>query len=636
MAETKVINLEVKDNSEEAAKAFEKLSKAIDKTEKSANDLDATFEEVYGDLKPLTARMGEAEDRLYEMSLAGQQATQEYKDLLGAVGNYKKVQMQTDLVIDAAAQTLDQKLVGALQGATSAFAGVQGVMGLMGSESEELEKALLKVQSAMALVEGVRGVREALPAFSGLATMIKGPLIKAFTTLKGAIITTGIGALVVALALVADSMGLFSDGTEDAAEAQAKLDADLKRTNDSLDRQKESLNKLLSIQSDYTRQTLIDAKKRGASQDELTQIELQGSKDRLKTLQEELGNKRGLMLWFSKNGSNDQYEAATKAYQDATQAYKEQKFLVQEKEQELLDAKKDKLNEEKHLRVDKRKEIKDAESAIEKERIQNLLNLENEFLAQLEQAETEYYNSKLTDEQLEIQNTQDKYFNLIEQARQYNLDTSILEQAQKDELARINNEYRQQEKEAQDAKDKAKKDSDAKDLADDKAILDTKYKMTYDTINALMGLNDLFSAKNEKDARKQFKINKALSLAQASIQTFQAVTGALTAGGNPLKLATGAQFIEAGIAAAVGAANIAKIAGTQFDDGGSAGGGGSSAPNINTNTPQSIQPNFNIVGDSGVNQLDALKSQPSKAYVVSGEVSSAQALDRNRQRNATL
>jgi len=636
MAETKVINLEVKDNSEEAAKAFEKLSKAIDKTEKSANDLDATFEEVYGDLKPLTARMGEAEDRLYEMSLAGQQATQEYKDLLGAVGNYKKVQMQTDLVIDAAAQTLDQKLGGALQGATSAFAGVQGVMGLMGSESEELEKALLKVQSAMALVEGVRGVREALPAFSGLATMIKGPLIKAFTTLKGAIITTGIGALVVALALVADSMGLFSDGTEDAAEAQAKLDADLKRTNDSLDRQKESLNKLLSIQSDYTRQTLIDAKKRGASQDELTQIELQGSKDRLKTLQEELGNKRGLMLWFSKNGSNDQYEAATKAYQDATQAYKEQKFLVQEKEQELLDAKKDKLNEEKHLRVDKRKEIKDAESAIEKERIQNLLNLENEFLAQLEQAETEYYNSKLTDEQLEIQNTQDKYFNLIEQARQYNLDTSILEQAQKDELARINNEYRQQEKEAQDAKDKAKKDSDAKDLADDKAILDTKYKMTYDTINALMGLNDLFSAKNEKDARKQFKINKALSLAQASIQTFQAVTGALTAGGNPLKLATGAQFIEAGIAAAVGAANIAKIAGTQFDDGGSAGGGGSSAPNINTNTPQSIQPNFNIVGDSGVNQLEALKSQPSKAYVVSGEVSSAQALDRNRQRNATL
>ena len=159
--------------------------------------------------------------------------------------------------------------------------------------------------------------------------------------------------------------------------------------------------------------------------------------------------------------------------------------------------------------------------------------------------------------------------------------------------------------------------------------------MTYGTLNALMSLNDLFNAKNEKDARRQFKINKALSLAQASIQTFQAVTGALTAGGNPVKLATGAQFIEAGIAATIGAANIAKIAGTEFEGGGTIGGGsGSQTPNLST--PQSVQPNFNIVGDSGVNRLDALKSQPSKVYVVSGEVTSAQALDRNRQRNATL
>jgi hypothetical protein len=169
----------------------------------------------------------------------------------------------------------------------------------------------------------------------------------------------------------------------------------------------------------------------------------------------------------------------------------------------------------------------------------------------------------------------------------------------------------------------------------DKELLDSKYEMTYGTLNALMSLNDLFNAKNEKDARRQFKINKALSLAQASIQTFQAVTGALTAGGNPVKLATGAQFIEAGIAATIGAANIAKIAGTEFEGGGTIGGGGGvQTPNLST--PQSVQPNFNIVGDSGVNQLDALKSQPSKVYVVSGEVSSAQALDRNRIRNATF
>ena len=47
-------------------------------------------------------------------------------------------------------------------------------------------------------------------------------------------------------------------------------------------------------------------------------------------------------------------------------------------------------------------------------------------------------------------------------------------------------------------------------------------------------------------------------------------------------------------------------------------------------------PSFNVVGDSGVNQLAELQQQPAQAYVVSGEVTTAQALDRNRVQNATL
>ena len=37
-----------------------------------------------------------------------------------------------------------------------------------------------------------------------------------------------------------------------------------------------------------------------------------------------------------------------------------------------------------------------------------------------------------------------------------------------------------------------------------------------------------------------------------------------------------------------------------------------------------------------MNQLAQLQQQPLQAYVVSGEVTSAQALDRNRMKNATL
>ena len=153
-------------------------------------------------------------------------------------------------------------------------------------------------------------------------------------------------------------------------------------------------------------------------------------------------------------------------------------------------------------------------------------------------------------------------------------------------------------------------------------------------MSALSILNDAFqlsAGKSEKDQRRAFKAQKAFNLASALTNTFLAVTGALTAGGNPIKLATGTQFVEAGIAAAAGAVQIAKIAGTQFDSGGSSAGGNDVAT-----APTMSAPQFNVVGQSGVNQLASLNQQPVQAYVVSGQVTSQQALDRNRLANATL
>ena len=78
---------------------------------------------------------------------------------------------------------------------------------------------------------------------------------------------------------------------------------------------------------------------------------------------------------------------------------------------------------------------------------------------------------------------------------------------------------------------------------------------------------------------------------------------------------------------------IAKIAGTQFDSSSfskdTGGDNGGSAPTMSA-------PQFNVVGQSGVNQLASLNQQPVQAYVVSGQVTSQQALDRNRLANATL
>jgi hypothetical protein len=72
--------------------------------------------------------------------------------------------------------------------------------------------------------------------------------------------------------------------------------------------------------------------------------------------------------------------------------------------------------------------------------------------------------------------------------------------------------------------------------------------------------------------------------------------------------------------------------------GGTGGGGGGSAPSIPV--APSLPPAFNVVGASDTNQLaDAIGGQsqePVKAYVVSGDVTSAQSMDRNIVEGASI
>lgn len=159
----------------------------------------------------------------------------------------------------------------------------------------------------------------------------------------------------------------------------------------------------------------------------------------------------------------------------------------------------------------------------------------------------------------------------------------------------------------------------------EQGVQQARLQMTGDAIGALNDLAQAFLSGNEEQAKKAFQINKALGISQAVVNTAQAVTAALTAGGNPVKLATGAQFVEAGIAAATGAAQIATIARQQFQTSGSVD------TNIKTPTAPSTSPQFNIVGASGQNAiLESLQANPMRAYVVGSDVTSQQELDRNR------
>jgi len=124
----------------------------------------------------------------------------------------KRVAMLKDR-IEEARETVDlfdpgkkfQAFSGVVEGVAHGFTAVQGAMGLFGVESEELEKQLLRVQSAMALSQGLSGVLDAGKHFTRLAAIVRTQVVTAFSTLRGAIAATGIGLLISGVALLIEN-----------------------------------------------------------------------------------------------------------------------------------------------------------------------------------------------------------------------------------------------------------------------------------------------------------------------------------------------------------------------------------------------------------------------------------------------
>jgi soluble cytochrome b562 len=166
MSNTANININL--NSKGAEKSLRELNAEAKKTNATFASVDKTFDEVYGGIRPLTNRLGEAEDRLYELSLAGKRGTAEFKALLNEAARLRTQMIQTDMVVDAMASTLTTKLLAGAGGVAGTFAIAQGALVTFGAESEELTVALTKLAGIMSALQGLRELRESLPVLQGL------------------------------------------------------------------------------------------------------------------------------------------------------------------------------------------------------------------------------------------------------------------------------------------------------------------------------------------------------------------------------------------------------------------------------------------------------------------------------------
>lgn len=544
MAEKKVIELEIKDN-----------VKSLRAQLKEAQAEVAKLADIYGTTSKEAAN-----------------AAKKAAELADKIGDAKALTdaFNPDAKFNA--------LTSSLSGVASGFAAYQGALGLVGVESKAVEEQLLKVQSAMALSQGLQSIGESIDSFKQLGSVIKNQVVAAFSTLKGAIIGTGIGALVIAIGILLPKIIEWADWTGKARRKQEDLNDSLERQQNKIRDSRKELEKDLDFRLRYARALGMSEEGLAKMRESNTKktnaniyTEIEAARKRLKSLREA---DLGVMA-----SSKEEYEELVKNNRKKREAIVE--------------------------------EIKALTDSIKR-------NNEDILIEQTEQNRKEVdVVKKGVKEKKEVQER--AKLDEINTLKTKSADDLIKEEQRKaDKLTEINKAYTEQY--LKDLKERTEKE-----IALEKQKNDKKIDLTRMSFDVLGSVANLFAKGNEADQRKAFQLNKAASLGNAIINTAQGVTAALT----QVPLFPGMQIIEAGLVGTLGALNIATIANSQFQGGGTGETATPTAPSVRT-------PSFDIIQAQPQMQLSQLQQQPIKAYVVSGEVSTAQALDRNRIRNATF
>jgi hypothetical protein len=668
--------------------------------------------EIQDNSKTLKQQYKEAVVELQKVAAAyGETSTQAVEAAKKAAGLKDQIEDTNDLLQSYKGEGAFIAMGKAMSSVASGFSAIEGGLGLLGVESEKLQETMLRVQSAMALAQGLEGLEDAGRAFKNLGTVA----MNALKGIKTGIAATGIGLLVVAVGLLVANFDklkeAFSTGLSKAKAFEKGVTEQAAAARDAINNFGEyerTLRRLGNTEDD------IQEKRRKRFDEAIkqTQREIEASK---KTYKEQLKNLETVKE-FDAWGMN---ATGRLLYGDEEDA-KEQRKKIKETKDQLEKLKNDKFEFEQKIKDDaKKKREEDLQDY--KDKIKAKQDLINEDLAKIREnnkAALEENQARLRTEQEQEEFLVNQKFNeQIKLAKKYRKDTTQLETAQANEINDIRLkyqeiDYKQKEEARQKELDAIKQANDLKKQAEEefqakieeidesnfqarlqKSMTDNEYEIElvrqkYFALEeaakgnaeqlaiieeakqnelAKIEIQNALAVQQQKAALQQQGLDVALQGVQLIASVFEKQKGVQKAAviaesaigiakmiisnklANAGALATPQAIATSGAAAApvialnnistgIGiAANIAATAkALKTLGGGSApsspplGGGGG------TGGGGAMAPQFNTIGSSGINQLATLQQQPVEAYVVSGKITSAQSLDRNRVQNATL
>lgn len=539
-----------------------------------------------------------------------------------------------------------------IQGVAGAFAATQGALALVGVESAEVEKQLLKVQSALALSEGLNTVLASVDGFKNLALVLRDNVVKgfaamraaavtAFTTVRGALIATGVGAFAIALGLIVSNFdaikaaalrlipGLGNVGkifgeivtkVTDFVGITNEAERSLEKFTKTAERRKETLEGEIKIleASGASEKVLSDKRK------QLVVNDLNVLREKLKTTgklsEEEMKKFREL--------KTDLVVIDTKYNKSIADANQKRNDEIAKQNKEARDkqiAEANKRKEEEKKKAD--------EAAAELKKNQERVATEDEAIR------NRNADKFLSDQQKEIEAVNAKYTKQLEDRIKFGGDEAVIEEARNEALLEIQKKYDQSELEQlsatteetvqiikkgeeQNTKNlKAQSDKNIKISEAEKQAKINNLKATADIFGALAGLAEQGTA-----------TQKALSLAQLAINTGIAISNLVATSSAPTpdniasggisgfaKYATGIITILSNIGQARSIINSVP----------GGGGGGSSAglgpaPSAGAGAPIAPRGMEPIATTLDQRSLNTISNVTTRAYVVESDITGSQ------------
>lgn len=391
---------------------------------KSIKDLRSEIAKTEEEIKQLTKAYGENSDEVAQKS----------KQLGKLQGDLNaKVEKQNN-AIDNAAKTVTSL--------SAAYGGLQGALEITGLAGEDTMKQLAKIQSALAIGDAVQNLVEfrgaiketfglfissitkstAFQKINSAATVVATTVQRAFgvavtqtsvgfKVLKAAIISTGIGALVVGIGMLVSKITDWIGSTGENISAQQRLNSALEQQERLFAQQQQSLNRQRQI-------SLLRSQIAGKGADDLFKInqdfnakDLQAATDNRNKIFASLKQFEKDRLKLNKQGRLEGSEEDIKAYKEATKQLESANAEISEIQ---FKNQTDVLNEEKRVNDERRaknKAASDKRKQDNQQAGQERLQAEKDLANQLLSLQNEYNLASIKNEddrakkQLEIENT---------------------------------------------------------------------------------------------------------------------------------------------------------------------------------------------------------------------------------------